>query len=85
MPPKYPSAKKAREKRPSKKRGEQASLRKILLNKGKAKKKYHKFLNQTGEEFLEKLELFDDFYDAKDYGVTWQFDKEYLPRPILPD
>ena len=83
MAPKYPCKKKAREKRPSKKRDCQATLRKIITKPGKERNKFHKFLKQTGKQFLEKLELLDSFYCIENYEKTWEFDDEYLPRPIL--
>lgn len=85
MAPRYPSKKKAREKRPKKGRDKQATLKKIIKKPGKERKKFHRFLQQTGEEFMEKLGYLDDFYSAENFGLTWEFDGNYLPRPILSE
>ena len=83
MAPKYPSKKRGREKRPTTGSDKKASLRRIIKSPGKERKKFHRFLQQTGTEFVEKLELLDSFYSLDNYEKTWEFDKHYLPRPIF--
>lgn len=77
---KYPSKKRCREKRPRQKPDNLKTLGKIIKKQGKLKSKFHRFLQERGDEFLYKL---DDYYSPETYGEKWIFDNEYMPRPIL--
>ena len=71
-----------KEKRPKKQKSKKAILHRIVKKQGKTKKKFHRFLQSTGDFLLDRI---DSYYQPENYGKTWEFDKQGIPRPILKD